>query len=452
MILNDIYTNSRTGYAPHKETRSDFQRDYDRIIFSSSFRRLQNKTQVFPLPGSVFVHNRLTHSLEVASVGRSLGSIIGGRIVDNYQTELNPESKDFYANSLYNVMAAACLCHDIGNPPFGHSGEDAIAQFFIENEDTLQSYFTDKEWQDLVYFEGNANSIRVLTHQQKGKAEGGLGLTYSTLSSIAKYPCESIAIDKNYTARKKFGFLQSEKAVFQEIAAKSGMILAQDEPLMYQRHPFVWIVEAADDICYHIMDLEDAHRLKIIETSQCENLLNDLIIDLGVSNKERLRSTLDSISDQNEKIGYLRAKSIQSLITLTAESYMEHFDDIMAGHHEVPFFEEIRRKHKSLDEIVTFSIDKIYNHRFVVEVETAGYSIIHTMLELFAPVVLKDPATLRKHDKKILQLIPDQFKYDTTSPYHKTLGLLDFISGMTDIYATDLYKAITGIEFGLRFF
>ena len=215
MILNTIFTNQRTGnHVQNIVSRTDFQRDFDRIIFSSAFRRLQNKTQVFPLPGSVFVHNRLTHSLEVSSVGRSLGSLAGEFIVQNFENELTEDSKNFYLYNLNNVIAAACLCHDIGNPAFGHSGEDAIASFFEKNESELKPKFTEKEWADLVNFEGNANAIRILTHKQTGKDEGGTQLTYTTLASIAKYPCEAIAKKKGHVNRKKFGFFQSEKQTF----------------------------------------------------------------------------------------------------------------------------------------------------------------------------------------------------------------------------------------------
>lgn len=203
MNLNQIYTSQRTGnHGATSASRTDFQRDFDRIIFSSAFRRLQNKTQVFPLPGSVFVHNRLTHSLEVSSVGRSLGSVIGDFIVQNFEKELSEDSKNFYQHNLSNVIASACLCHDVGNPAFGHSGEDAIASYFERNEADLKQKFSEKEWADLVNFEGNANAIRVLTHQQSGKDLGGTQLTYTTLASIAKYPCEAIAKKKeSFTVR-----------------------------------------------------------------------------------------------------------------------------------------------------------------------------------------------------------------------------------------------------------
>lgn len=209
--LNHIYTNQRSNTNDTSDARSEYQRDYDRIIFSSAFRRLQNKTQVFPLPGSVFVHNRLTHSLEVSSVGRSMGNLVGKFITENYN--LSEESYDFYNYSIHDVISAACLCHDIGNPAFGHSGEDAIASYFDRHEKELKGFFTEAEWADLINFEGNANAIRILTQQQNGKSEGGLRLTYSTLAAIAKYPCESVAKDKSQLHRKKFGFFKHERSL-----------------------------------------------------------------------------------------------------------------------------------------------------------------------------------------------------------------------------------------------
>ena len=332
MILNTIFTNQRTGnHVQNIVSRTDFQRDFDRIIFSSAFRRLQNKTQVFPLPGSVFVHNRLTHSLEVSSVGRSLGSLAGEFIVQNFENELTEDSKNFYLYNLNNVIAAACLCHDIGNPAFGHSGEDAIASFFEKNESELKPKFTEKEWADLVNFEGNANAIRILTHKQTGKDEGGTQLTYTTLASIAKYPCESIAKKKGHVNRKKFGFFQSEKQTFLNIANATKMMVESEEPVIFKRHPFVWLVEAADDICYNIIDMEDAHRLGIISTADCENLFMDLIQSVNEKDAKRSAEKLLLFSNKNERISYLRAKVINALINKSTELYQLHFSEIIDG-------------------------------------------------------------------------------------------------------------------------
>lgn len=449
MDLNSIYTHQRTGSSGStKASRTDFQRDFDRIIFSSAFRRLQNKTQVFPLPGSVFVHNRLTHSLEVSSVGRSLGSIIGEFIVDNYSSELNQDSQNFYLYNLSNVIAAACLCHDVGNPAFGHSGEDAIASYFEKNENQLKSKFNEKEWADLVNFEGNANAIRVLTHQQQGKDEGGTQLTYTTLASIAKYPCEAIAKKKGVLHRKKFGFFQNEKETFLDVAQKTGLIQDSTEPIIFKRHPFVWLVEAADDICYNIIDMEDAHRLGIVSTSDCEGLFYELIRSENV-NTNRVDAKLKALSNANERISYLRAKVINALINNSIEIYKENFEQILDGSLDKALLDTFKSQNQSLQQIEDFSIEKIYGHKAVVEIENAGYNVMYELLDHFIPSVLKEKSARKSYDKMALKLLPTQFQYEGGSDYQKVLGVIDFVSGMTDNYATDLYRKIKGIDIGM---
>lgn len=449
MNLNHLFTSQRTGnHRSSQSSRTAFQRDFDRIIFSSAFRRLQNKTQVFPLPGSVFVHNRLTHSLEVSSVGRSLGTIIGEFIHRKFESELDEESQVFYPYNLSNVIASACLCHDVGNPAFGHSGEDAIASFFERNESDLKSKFSEKEWADLIHFEGNANAIRVLTHQQNGKDKGGNQLTFTTLASIAKYPCEAIARDKKVLHRKKFGFFQNEKNTFLEIAKSTQMMQENNNPIIFKRHPFVWLVEAADDICYNIIDMEDAHRLGIVSTSDCENLFLDLIQSEG-SDTERVKDKLGTLSNKNERISYLRAKVINSLINISVEMYKTHFEEIIYGNLSTALLDLFKKENSSLQEIERFSIAQIYNHKAVVEIENAGYNVMYELLNHFVPSVLKDKKHQKSYDKKALQLMPNQFHYTNGSDYQKVLGVLDFVSGMTDNYATDLYRKIKGIEIGM---
>ena len=450
MILNTIFTNQRTGnHVQNIVSRTDFQRDFDRIIFSSAFRRLQNKTQVFPLPGSVFVHNRLTHSLEVSSVGRSLGSLAGEFIVQNFENELTEDSKNFYLYNLNNVIAAACLCHDIGNPAFGHSGEDAIASFFEKNESELKPKFTEKEWADLVNFEGNANAIRILTHKQTGKDEGGTQLTYTTLASIAKYPCEAIAKKKGHVNRKKFGFFQSEKQTFLNIANATKMIAESEEPAIFKRHPFVWLVEAADDICYNIIDMEDAHRLGIISTSDCENLFMDLIQSVNEKDAKRSAEKLLLFSNKNERISYLRAKVINALINKSTELYQQHFSEILDGTLNKALLDIFKSESESFQEVERFSIEKIYGHRSVVEIENAGYNVMYELLNHFIPPIIKEKSERKGFEKKALQLIPSQFIYEDGTVYEKVLGVLDFVSGMTDNFATDLYRKIKGIDIGM---
>ena len=450
MILNTIFTNQRTGnHVQNIVSRTDFQRDFDRIIFSSAFRRLQNKTQVFPLPGSVFVHNRLTHSLEVSSVGRSLGSLAGEFIVQNFENELTEDSKNFYLYNLNNVIAAACLCHDIGNPAFGHSGEDAIASFFEKNESELKPKFTEKEWADLVNFEGNANAIRILTHKQTGKDEGGTQLTYTTLASIAKYPCEAIAKKKGHVNRKKFGFFQSEKQTFLNIANATKMMVESEEPSIFKRHPFVWLVEAADDICYNIIDMEDAHRLGIISTADCENLFMDLIKSVNEKDAKRSTEKLLLFSNKNERISYLRAKVINALINKSTELYQQHFSEIIEGTLNKALLDIFKSESESFQEVERFSIEKIYGHRSVVEIENAGYNVMYELLNHFIPPIIKEKSERKGFEKKALQLIPSQFIYEDGTVYEKVLGVLDFVSGMTDNFATDLYRKIKGIDIGM---
>ena len=352
------------------------------------------------------------------------------------------------------MISAACLCHDIGNPAFGHSGEDAIASYFDRHEADLKQYFTEAEWADLINFEGNANAIRILTQQQNGKSEGGLRLTYSTLAAIAKYPCESVAKDKNQLHRKKFGFFQAQKEAFRTIAEKTNMILEQDSPIIYKRHPFVWLVEAADDICYSIIDVEDSQRLGIIDHDKCRKLFLNLVESLDPSQIDKTKNTLKSISDKNDRIAYLRAKSINLLTQKSVEVYQNNFDQIVKGEFKTALLDVIKNETEQvtkrvLDEIQRFSIENIYNHRSVLEIENAGYNVMSELLSQFIPPILKDEKERKTFEKKALRLVPAQFLYEKGTKYQKVMGILDYVSGMTDNYATELYRRIKGIEIGM---
>jgi len=443
----------RTGKATQPTSiRSDYQRDYDRLIFSSAFRRLQNKTQVFPLPGSsIFVHNRLTHSLEVASVGRSLGSIIGQHIAEQ-QVAHHSEAVHFYQHELKGVVGAACLAHDVGNPAFGHSGEKAISNYFITNaqehigEATLRSFFTEAQWSDITNFEGNANALRLLTHQFRGKAKGGTGLTYTTLASILKYPCSSTAVSKKQKHTKKYGFFQSEQDIFDKIATGTSMIQESSQPTVYKRHPFVYLVEAADDICYRIIDMEDAHRIKLLSRAEIESAFVSLLqeLDQGRHGIDGILSTLQRLTDDNEAVTYLRAKTINALVLECARLFAEHMPAIIAGGYESTLMDDVEHQCPSLKKIEAISIDRIYNHHSVIKVELAGYKVMSGLLDVFVPAILK--ANPKGIEKGSLKLIPNQFKYETTDPYHRVMGVVDFVSGMTDDYAMDMYRSIMGID------
>ncbi len=452
MDWSNCISHERIGQTNSISSRSQYQRDFDRLIFSSAFRRLQNKTQVFPLPGNTFVHNRLTHSLEVASVGRSLGSLIGNDISN--LKGLKSEIKEFYKYDLSSVIAAGCLAHDIGNPPFGHSGESAISEFFITNKDTLieglilSSYFEKHEWSDLTNFEGNANALHILTNEYPGKLQGGLALTYSTLASIIKYPCNSLSIDKSQKHLKKYGYLKKDQKIIENIASNTNMIL-QDETnygKTYKRHPFVYIVEAADDICYRIIDLEDAHRIKIIQTSTLIDIFLEIITDLKPNNQyiKRTKDTINKISDNNEKISYLRAKTINILVNLAHDIFNKNENKIINGTWNNTLFDCIQNESKGLLKSQHYSVKNIYNHPSVIQLEITGFNVLQELLKTFVPIVLKN--NLTSLESKTLHLIPDQFTHNhDANEYIKTLGIIDFIAGMTDGFATEYYRKTKGI-------
>jgi len=422
----------RTGESPSKSTidytRTNFQRDYDRLIFSSPFRRLQNKTQVFPLPGSVFVHNRLTHSLEVSSVGRSLG-----RSILNLLSTERFECPAQLIADIPTIVSAACLAHDLGNPPFGHSGEDAFRHFFSNHHiPELDSW----EASDLLRFEGNANALRLLTHQFRGRRTGGFRLNYATLASIVKYPYPSTLKEK------KFGYFKSEADVFNEIASQTGLIQISNG--RYCRHPLVYLVEAADDICYQVMDIEDAHKLGILSTSTVTNLYLSFFDDETTSKKKDIHETLTSVNDINERIAYLRAVTISKLIEQCSSNFSKSYDQIMSGQPVKPLIDQMEgTSAKAMDEIRKVSVNQVYNHSKVVEIEIAGFTIIGELLDIFTSAVLEPTKPI---SKKALRLIPEQYLAESSDNYSKVMAVVDYISGMTDIYALETYQLFKGIK------
>jgi len=439
MNWNQLLSTRRLGSGPaiadaELYNRTQFQRDYDRIIFSSPFRRMQNKTQVFPLPGSIFVHNRLTHSLEVASVGRSLGNILSEKLIRS-------GVKNPLVTELGAVISAGCLAHDMGNPPFGHAGEEAISTYFRDgNGKSLEMLLTAEQWSDFIFFDGNANALRLLSHQFEGRREGGFALTYTTLASIVKYPYESVGVDKS-----KFGFFQSERQLFRHIAGELDILQLDDHPLKFVRHPFAFLVEAADDICYQIMDIEDAHRLKILDYKTTRDLfLNfyDPQEDRPVLDK--IENTFRVVTDLNERIAYLRAGVINKLVHECILVFEARQEDILEGVFQAPLISEISGSSRiAMNEIIPLSVEKIYHDRSVVEVEITGYKILGTLLDVFITAVLSPKAGF---SRRLLSLMPMQYRSDHQGTYEKIQSVIDFVSGMTDLFALDLYRKIQGIN------
>lgn len=411
-------------------TRSDFQRDYDRLIFSSPFRRLQNKTQVFPLPGSIFVHNRLTHSLEVSSVGRSLGHEIALRLRSGCRDSALCGRFD----DIRDIVAAACLCHDLGNPPFGHSGEKTIGTFFSEGPGLgLRDKFSDREWADLVNFEGNANSFRLLTHQFKGRRHGGMAMTYSTLASVVKYPYTSAHAGE----KGKFGFFVSEEEIYRRVASQLG--IPELEPGRFARHPLVCIVEAADDICYQIMDIEDAHKLHILSTDEVKSLFLGFF---GTERRSRMEKVIATLSDPNEQIAYLRSSVVGVLVENCADVFISHEHDMLRGRFDGTLVGSLPEP--LLDAYAACSDTawkKIYCAPMVVDIELAGNRIVSFLMETLVEAAMH-PA--RNYSRLLLGIIPQQYDVCAAKPYDRILSVLDHVSGMTDVYALDLYRKLNG--------
>ncbi len=437
MEWNKLLSTKRLGMEDYQSTasqedRTQFQRDYDRIIFSSPFRRMQNKTQVFPLPEHVFVHNRLTHSLEVASVGRSLGNLLAEKLLVRYPS--NP-----LISEIGTIVSTACLAHDLGNPPFGHSGEAAISNYFQNGKgQQFREKLSEGEWNDFTHFDGNANAFRTLTHQFNGKRSGGFALTYSSLASIVKYPFES-----TQAVKPKFGFFQSDRENYYRIADSLGIKKYGDQK--YCRHPLVYLVEAADDICYQIMDLEDAFKLGILSYERIKSMyLGFYDMQKEERQLERISQTMEKVTDRNEQISYLRAGVIGKLIYECIRIFEENEEAILGGTFTGSLIDSLPEvQAAAMKTVQKISVAEVYRHRSVVEIEIAGYKIIGTLLEEFVDATMNPQD---QYSKKILSLLPDQYQPIQNTSYHKIQSIVDFVSGMTDVFALDLYRKIKGIS------
>ena len=442
MDWNKLISNKRLGQEfrhskPHDD-RTEFKRDYDRLIFSAPFRRLQNKTQVFPLPGSIFVHNRLTHSLEVASVGMSLGNDVAHRIIK----EKHPKLEDTMFEQIGQIVSTACLAHDLGNPPFGHSGEKAIQTFFTEGPGSfLKEEVSPAFWDDITHFEGNANAFRLLTHQFKGRRPGGFVMTYSTLASIVKYPFSSSAASK----KGKFGFFHSEQDFYQRIADEMGIIRLSREgaPLQYVRHPLVYLVEAADDICYEIMDLEDAHKLKILSYEETERLLLSFFTEEEKTNIKK-RIAEEGVLDPNEMVVYMRACVIGKLESECVNAFIEHEEEILEGTFTGSLIQHITPlQAKAYEECAKLSVERIYRSRPVLDVELSGYKIMETLMEQMTEAVTHPN---RFYSEQLIDRVSSQYDIKAKDLETRIMAVIDYIAGMTDVYALDVYQKMNGIS------
>jgi len=417
------------------ETRLGFEVDYDRIIFSDSFRSLQDKTQVVPLSKTDFVHTRLTHSLEVSVVARSLGRVVGEQVLEKHP-ELNEQG--YKMNDFGAIVATAALAHDIGNPPFGHNGEKAIGEYF-ENGKGLKykRQLSSKEWQDLIDFEGNANGFKILTENKEG-AKGGLRLSYATLGTFIKYPKESLPKrPTNEIADKKYGVFQSDVPFFNELADELGLISSgKGSDIAYKRHPLAYLVEAADDICYTIIDFEDGINLGLIE----EEFALEYLIKL-------VKGTIDSkkyyqLKYKKDRLSYLRALAIGTLINEAAAVFLENETAILEGKYPYSLLEKCKYE-AQINDIIKISIEKVYRSREVIEKELVGYTIISKLLDVFLTAINnKHENTLTNYDKLILLLLPESLKEPNPNQYLRTLSICGYVASLTDGFALQLYKKI----------
>lgn len=441
MNWKELLTPQRTGQ-PVENTnhnRTEFQRDYDRLIFSAPFRRMQNKTQVFPLPGAIFVHNRLTHSLEVSSVGRSLGNNIARLLVDSGEAEGNE-----YVEEIGSIVASACLAHDMGNPPFGHSGESAISHYFTNGQG--QQYLdglTEAEKGDLINFDGNANTFRILTHSFNGRRDGGFALTLPTVASIVKYPRASVGV-------KKFGYFQQDKESFGNIMTSLNVPLKSNNGGLteYVRYPLVYLVEAADDICYQVMDVEDAYRLGILSYDETRSLLMSFFDrEADKRTYENLDRVCHKVTDKHEQVSYMRSIVIGKLVGLCTDTFWNNREAILQGQYDNTLIKDLPQTETEAMKIVKkISLEQIYKHQSVVEVELSGFTIIGTLLDKFIKAI-NEPDLY--YSKLLKPFIPEQFHVDKdASTYDKMVSAVDIVAGMTDLYALDLFKKIKGIGLG----
>ena len=419
------------------DTRLGFEVDFDRIIFSAPFRSLQDKTQVIPLSKTDFVHTRLTHSLEVSVVGRSIGRLVGKKIIEKY-----PHLKEihgFQANDFGAIVAAASLAHDIGNPPFGHSGEKAIGEYFsIGNGKKYKDQLTAKEWQDLIDFEGNANGFSVLTSSRLG-IEGGLRLTYAVLGAFMKYPKESLPKKPTQNiSDKKYGFFQSDKEFFKEVANELGLIPNKSgDNVGFERHPLAYLVEAADDICYTIIDFEDGINLGLVSEDFALEYLIKLVKDTIDTPKYQ------TLTNKEDRISYLRALAIGNLINDAVRVFIENEEAILKG--EFPYALMDKSKYKAqIDDIIQLSVKKIYQSLEVIEKEITGYQIINNLLDKFCTAYNNDfDNSKTNYDSLLLKILPEKHLAKKDTLYERLLHICHFVSLLTDGNAVLYNKIIT---------
>lgn len=473
---SDILSDKRVKeYKVTRETydaRTDFENDYERILFSASFRRLQDKAQVFPLEKEDFVRTRLTHSFEVSAIAKSLGRSIGNELIE--KTKEYEDKVDLnMVNDICEVLSCAGLIHDLGNPPFGHFGETAIREWFedklFKNEDGSYTFnfekhtfkLTEQEALDFMNFEGNAQVLRILTKLHFIIDKNGMNLTSAVLNSIIKYPVSSTNIDKSKISSKKLGYFAAEKEIFKEIT--------ENTKLYSDRNPLVYVLEAADDIAYLLGDLEDAHNKNIVTYDVLYNRYKNFVEENNFKEKTIEESLLYYLKKNYEfardEYGYgepgeyaIRSfiiKLKRYLRDVAVEEFINSYDKIMNGEYngELLAGSKASKVAKFLRKIIS---DYVHTNEDIISREIVGYNMIHKMLDIFVPIVLEDEIKINKgYEGKIYSLISSNYRLicedsikggKQSKEYYKLLLVTDFICGMTDSYALSTYKTLNGIN------
>lgn len=433
-LLSDTRCGStHQSTTPPQKDRNEYDKDYGRVLFSSAFRRLQDKTQVFPLGRNDYVRTRLTHSLEVAHIGSSLGMHVGN-LLGEKRKELNDIMKP---SGLATIVSTACLAHDIGNPPFGHSGEDAI-------ESSLARHGVTRP------FEGNAQGFRILTCTGDPMEGRGLKLTCAILGAFMKYPCTqsySSAVKKksiipsNRLECKKFGIGEPEREAASFVAGKLGL-LPRHQPgaaeLCWSRHPLAYLMEAADDICYRIADIEDGFFSGLLDFSHARELFSPFL-------KERHLKYVGELVQKGEEascVHYMRAIAIGASIQAAVNSFMDHEEELLQGRMEQSLIDSSTLS-GALDGLYRYAMENVYQAREVIEVEAMGYKVLGELIDFFMEWV-NHPAS-GQSKKVAIMLQGAKLPKDGAGRDARLTHMLDYISGMTDSFALETYRKLTGI-------
>jgi len=437
----------------HIDFRSPYESDIQRILFSGSFRRLSKKTQVHPLVANDHVHTRLTHSIEVAQVGKTLGKALGiklgTKLVDKLPDNVTPYD-------IGAVVEAACLAHDFGNPPFGHGGEEAIIHWFENNGSQLLRSLDPAHRRDLMYFEGNAQGLRIIAQTENNLFKGGLRLTYATLGAFLKYPWNS------RIPGKKFGAFLSEEYILEDIASQTGMIRINEN--QWARHPLAYLVEAADDICYGILDLEDAVELNILRYDEVENVF------LPLFDQKELQNFHDSLENRKEafrvNLARLRGIVFDKAVSGAIDGFMIKYDDIMHG--RFPSGEDLFDALTVDDPIKNviknakrMARQQIFPDPKKVEIELGSYSVFETLMDAFSKAAVDQAQCLSSpqhvlswKSNLVMKMLGDHAPSyrnepdgDRWSEYQCLRRVIDYVSGMTDNYAIYVSSQLQGAGF-----